>query len=229
MAAAACRLEAAIDLPLDGIAVSADVRTFHRYSMGVSTLAGIEDAGAWPEDAPGLSYYQMTEAALDELAGRGRVDAVYFTAGVPDCQVSQFLSQLVARRLTPLPHVLGLTDQGPVAPFTALRLARRRIETGEAERAAVLVLEHRMFPSAVDLGRDAADRAVLLVLGTGPGRPVESVQITAGLEPRQGSALVAPAAVWAALAEAPESEPVRLTGHDPGTGLAGEAVFGADI
>ncbi|THV30228.1 hypothetical protein [Glycomyces paridis] len=256
MTAPVCRLEAVIDLPLDGIAISADVRTFHRYSMGASSLAAhrVNEGAEWPEDAPGVSYYQMTEAALAELGGRGRVDAFSFATSVPDAQVSHFLSQLVARAIDPLPHVLGVTDQGVAAPFTALRLARRRIALGLAARAAVLVLEHRMFPAAVDLGRRPVDRAVLLVLGTGEGRPFESVAVASGRPDARGAAregervitstyrsdaapgefpdatVVEPTAgtaVWAELARDGGAGPVRVAEYDPLVGYRAEAVFGA--
>lgn len=243
MGTAACRLEAAIDLPVGGIEISADVRTFHRYSMGVSTLAGIAH-GDWPEDAPGVSYYQMTELALAALAEREPVGAFYFAASTPDCQVSHFLSQLVAREIRPLPHVLGITDQGIVAPFTALRLARGRIASGAVRRAALLVLEHRMVPAGIDLGRPTVDRAVLLVLGTGTGRPLESVAVVNGREALDGDrrvitsthrawpgATVVPptsgTAAWAELARTESGGPVRIAEHDPFVDYSGEAVFGA--
>ncbi|WP_103502423.1 hypothetical protein [Streptomyces sp. SM14] len=146
-------------------------------------LAGAELDFAWLESAPAVSYHDMAEAvgrALgpETLAG---IDLVVVAMTVADCRHASMAGALLGGLTDNDALVLGVSEQGAAAPFTALRIATGQLAAGSRDRALVVVMEQSTLPPCPVAGvRPTRDAAVAMILetGPGPGARVGTPQIT---------------------------------------------------
>ncbi|MHC0433716.1 hypothetical protein ACX6XY_26625 [Streptomyces sp. O3] len=134
-----------------------------------------------PDDAVG--YQEMVRAAARSL-GPGTLaglDLIVLAMGVPDWRHETMPGSVLAHLTGTDPLVLGVSEQGPAAPFTALRIAASRLATGRSRRALVLALEQPTLPPCPVGGqRPGAASAVALLLAAdaGPGPRLGPVRIS---------------------------------------------------
>ncbi|MFI5532070.1 hypothetical protein ACIA8O_26405 [Kitasatospora sp. NPDC051853] len=109
----------------------------------------------------GHGYGEMGEALLADLAlpEDRPADLLLLAFDVPDVQPGLANTLRPARDCPGRPMAFAIGDQGPLSPFTALRIADRYARTGACERALVLLLEqpalHHVPPGPVDLPEHA--------------------------------------------------------------------------
>ncbi len=127
------------------------------------------------------SYSAMSTAVI---APDEQLDLVVIAHAVPDCDTRLSLGGLLSgdSRL-----VLAVSDQGRVAPFTALRIAQSYAASGEFGRVAVLAMDQSSVPyedpELVALSADT-DHAVALFLSSAGSIGMPSlVHITAVTDP----------------------------------------------
>lgn len=130
-------------------------------------------AGAAPPprgcDGPGRSFAAMAAALLDRLPGAAGAELVVLAHVTPDLDPRDSVAGALA---APGRLVFAVSDQGRLAPFTALRIAAA---FPDRRRAVVIALDQARVPyadpdlSALD---DRSDHAVALRpdLGFGPVR-----------------------------------------------------------
>lgn len=160
-----------------------------------------------------VSYMYMASELLGELGQLlGEVDLVVLAYATPEIDTRDFVGCFLADAVPGGPLVFSLSDQGPTAPFTALRLAGDYLEDRAGRRALVLALDQHTIPW------DVPDRAALptcnaavavVVDRTGPGPDAGGHGAGAATQVRQ-RASVAPEDVGAAIEEALASARLRF-------------------
>jgi hypothetical protein len=137
-------------------AAPADYSALHR-SLG--DLTGLYGADYRPDllDPDRLvSYKYMASELLGELGPLlGEVDLVILAYATPEIDTRDFVGCFLADAVPGGPLVFSISDQGPTAPFTALRLAGDYLEDCAGRRALVLALDQHTIPW------DVPDRAAL--------------------------------------------------------------------
>ncbi len=137
-------------------AAPADFSALHR-SLG--DLSGLYGATYRPDllDPDCLvSYKYMASELLRELGTLlGEVDLVVLAYATPEIDTRDFVGCFLADAVPGGPLVFSISDQGPTAPFMALRLAGDYLEDRAGQRALVLALDQHTIPWEVP------DRAVL--------------------------------------------------------------------
>ncbi|MET9566630.1 hypothetical protein [Streptomyces tauricus] len=171
--AGAPRLERALTLTLP--AHTADLPAPGTTALDTARAHWEEIAGralpGWLPNDP-VGYHEMAHAvgrALGpaELSG---VDLIVLAMGVPDWRHETMPGAVLAGMTHSDPLVLGVAEQGPTAPFTALRIAASRLATGRCRRALVVLMEQPTLPPCPVGGeRPGTASAVALLLATGPG------------------------------------------------------------
>jgi hypothetical protein len=175
-------LERIESLPVADIKIPDSVRRYHQESLTRSVYEGQDADGAfaWPEHAPGVSYFHMAGLALDTLAPDVDFDLVVLATATPDCQITHFSGPRFDETLPGHPGVIGIGDQGAAGPFTAVRLAWNHIRHGLVDRAIVLAMEQALLPVTNDHLWAPRDCAVVLVLSRRSGLRLTAGSITRG-------------------------------------------------
>ncbi|TDD20272.1 hypothetical protein [Nonomuraea diastatica] len=89
------------------------------------------------------SYAEMAEAMVPELGPLpAPVDVLALASAVPDADLIRSPASLLAELLPGDPFPLGVTDQGVVAPFTALKILR----TYGASNCLLMVMDQQSLP-----------------------------------------------------------------------------------
>ncbi|MEU0519635.1 hypothetical protein [Streptosporangium sp. NPDC006007] len=112
------------------------------------------------------SYAEMAGEILSAMAPLpGPVGLVAVATATPDADMLQSPTALLAHAVPGAPLPLGVTDQGVVAPFTALRLIGEFAGTGHA---LLVIMDQRSLPYETGAAeRPAEDCAVAVLLGGG--------------------------------------------------------------
>lgn len=159
---------------------------------------------SWQTGKPFVTYHDMAQRVFDSLDLSG-VDLVVVVDATPDCRHQSLPACLLSYLMGTDPLIVGITDQGPTAPFTALRVAYDRVRSGSAGKALVLVLEQSTLPPEDDSPAPVGDTAVALLLTAGGALPISRPQVardagawTGGLSAQPGYGCAGP---WVALAE----------------------------
>jgi hypothetical protein len=124
----------------------------------------------------GQSHEQMALALIERVLPEGeQVDLLVLTHVTFDVMPARSSSVHLSHLCSGGPMTFAITDQGAVAPFTALRLIRQYAGTGEARRALLIVLEQAWLPydpgTAVVLPTGHA--GVALLFGDGDAQSIE--------------------------------------------------------
>lgn len=216
---AAPRLSSALTLNFTREDRATEPNAMWAYKRHWNFLTGGELDYGWLESAPAVSYHDMA-AGVGRALGPdtlAEVDLIVFAMTVADCRHASMAGALLAGMTDNDAHVLGVSEQGVAAPFTALRIATGQLASGARRRALVVVAEQSTLPPCPVAGtRPERDAAVALVLdaGPGPGARVGTPQLTVD----RGAA---DPATDAAAPPADPAAPVRTVVAGPG--LAGLA------
>lgn len=128
-------------------AAPADHSALHRGLADLSDLYGarFRPERLDPDDL--VSYTYMASELLGELRPRlGDVDLVVLAYAAPEIDTRDFVGCFLSDAVPGGPLVFSVTDQGPTAPFTALRLAGDYLEDRAGRRALVLALDQSTIP-----------------------------------------------------------------------------------
>ncbi|NJQ08186.1 hypothetical protein HCN56_22030, partial [Streptomyces lonarensis] len=170
--AAAPRLSSALTLHFTREDRGTEPDDMWAYKRHWNFLSGRELDHGWLESAPAVSYHDMAGAVGRALGPEAlaEVDLIVFAMTVADCRHASMAGALLAGMTDNDAHVLGVSEQGVAAPFTALRIATGQLASGARRRALVVVAEQSTLPPCPVAGtRPARDAAVALVLDAGPG------------------------------------------------------------
>lgn len=136
----------------------------------------------------GHTYGEMAAALLPAVVAPDEpVDVLVLTFAVHDVRPGQSTATYLSSLCPGEPTGFAVCDQGPLAPFTALRLLQEYARTGTAGRALLVVAEqavlHYRPPAPAPLPQRHAAVAMLFDR-TGPGR-LAGVRQRAGLSPAE--------------------------------------------
>src|SRR5581483_9031662 len=99
------------------------------------------DASSDDRDWTGWSYSEMATALIQRaVPAHESVDLLVLAYAIPDINPGRNMAALLSGRCPGKPLAFGLTDQGVVAPFTALRLIREYARTAGLHRALLLIV-----------------------------------------------------------------------------------------
>jgi hypothetical protein len=186
------------------------------------------------------TFTTMVDGMLPDLIGDGSpVGLAVLAHSTPDGEPN-WPACYLNRHLPGHPFAFAVADQGPVAPFTALRAAAAYVRAGDLKRAMVIALDQDTMLCAPGLAEPpAVNRAVALVFDERGSLGDLSVEVSpaasagptapaASAGPTAPAASAAPAtAAWAALSErvAAGDAEIRIDGHDAVSGAHGSAVL----
>ena len=195
-----------------------DLVDVHRFTAADST-AGPHEIGlfdtqtaaihgdldrAWQAGKPFVTYHDMVRRIAGETDLSG-VDLVVVVDASPDCRHQSLPACLLSELMGTDPLIIGITDQGPTAPFTALRIAHDRLRAGLSGKALVLVMEQSTLPPEDGSPAPHGDTAVAMLLRPGGALPISRPQVapittawTGGLAVEPGYVCAGP---WVALAD----------------------------
>lgn len=125
-----------------------------------------ERVGPWRAD--GTTYAEMAAAMLTEL-GEPDVDLVILATAAPDLDPWRSAATYANHALCERPLLFAVTEQGPAATYTALRLAGDLASRHGLTNALVLAMDQATLPYPVPAGALTGDEAVALVLDRGSG------------------------------------------------------------
>jgi hypothetical protein len=123
-------------------------------------------AGQWQAD--GTTYAEMAAAMLTDL-GAPDVDLVVLATAAPDLDPWRSAATYVNHALCERPLLFRVTEQGPAATYTALRLAGDLAGRHGLRTVLVLAMDQATLPYPVLKDELSGDAAVALVLGRGSG------------------------------------------------------------
>ncbi|MQY14766.1 hypothetical protein SRB5_49420 [Streptomyces sp. RB5] len=147
------------------------------HALDLEVLYGPHKNLDWLELGERVSYADLAEAVAGQLGDDSGVDMLVTVTALPDCQARLLPGALLAIRLGGMPLVLGVNDQGAAGPFTALRLAANHLASGRFRRAAVVLMEQSTHPPEASYTPPPRAGAVVLVLGTDAGRPMDGLSV----------------------------------------------------
>lgn len=128
-------------------AAPADHSALHRGLADLSSLYGARFRPDLLDPDDLVSYTYMASELLGELRPRlGEVDLVVLAYATPEIDTRDFVGCFLADAVPGSPLVFSVSDQGPTAPFTALRLAGDYLEDRAGRRALVLALDQCTIP-----------------------------------------------------------------------------------
>ncbi|PRX70537.1 hypothetical protein B0I32_101632 [Nonomuraea fuscirosea] len=113
------------------------------------------------------SYGEMAARALEGCgAGSGHIDVIILAYANTEFFVPEGAGSFLAEEFPSAKMVYAVTEQGKLAPFTALKLAQCHLQEEECERAAVVAIEQRAVPLVDDhdAGRPEVDAAAAILL-----------------------------------------------------------------
>lgn len=178
-------MERIVPLQLELIEVPDLLFAFHRESLLRGSYRNHVTAAdaVWPEDALGVSYFQMARLALEVLAPDRDFDLVVFVTATPDCQLTHYAGPLFNEQLPGSPGIMGIGDNGVAGPFTALRLASNHLRHGLVDRVLILTMEQAMLPILPGQLRVPNDSAVAMIVSRRSGLRIDSLAIERTLRP----------------------------------------------
>ncbi|GIE32327.1 hypothetical protein Ait01nite_053720 [Actinoplanes italicus] len=113
------------------------------------------------------SYGEMAATALEGCgAGSEHIDVIVLAYANTEFFVPKGASSFLSEEFPSAKLVYAVTDQGKLAPFTALKLAHCHLHEEECERAAVVAIEQRAVPLVGDhvSGKPEVDAAAAILL-----------------------------------------------------------------
>ncbi|AVH96791.1 hypothetical protein GCM10010497_55280 [Streptomyces cinereoruber] len=119
------------------------------------------------DTAVGNTFEHMGAELLAELGEQPETDLVVLAYSTPDFLPTLLTAPTLTERLPGRPLLLGVADQGPSAPFSALALARNYARRHGFRRVLVLAFDQHVMPYDVPGSGPrglAGDGAVALVL-----------------------------------------------------------------
>ncbi|MCX4744499.1 hypothetical protein OG455_03015 [Kitasatospora sp. NBC_01287] len=126
--------------------------------------------GQLPDEAAlaagrGQSYGEMAEALVRELVPDDRpVDLLILVFGSPDVQPGRAAAVHLSRHCPGGPLAFALGDQGTAGAFSALRIAREYVRSGDCRRALVVVAEQAELHYPLTAGAPWPDRHAVVGL-----------------------------------------------------------------
>ncbi|GAA4435740.1 hypothetical protein ACFQV2_21980 [Actinokineospora soli] len=168
-----------------------DLVSVHRFTAADST-SGPHEIGlfdtqtaaihgpldpAWQAGKPFVTFHDMARRVHAEVDLTG-VDLVVVVDASPDCRHQSLPACHLSDLMGSDPLIIGITDQGPTAPFTALRVAYDRVAAGRSGAALVLVLEQSTLPPEDGSPAPDGDTAVALLVRPGGQLPISRPRIT---------------------------------------------------
>ena len=217
-------------------------RPYDAYMLGLlEDLAGLYDL---PFDRAAFArrhratFTTMVAGLLDELIGDGEpVGLVVLAHGTPDGEPN-WPACFLTSKLPGEPLGFAVADQGPVAPFTALRIAATYVRAGDLRRAIVIVLDQDTVlydPALADRATlPTENRAVALVFDERGELGELSIEVSAEVSTVDGLGRSADSpctADWAAVADSLDrwrsagAQQILIAGHDPVSGAEGRCVL----
>ena len=149
-------------------------RAYRERYADVLELYGMRPETAGEPRQRRNSFTDMALAAVSWLSPADRcVDLVIIAHATPDAEPG-FVACTLSERLAEGTLVFAISDQGPAAQFTALRVADAYVRTGAHRRCLVLLLDQKTVAGPVppapgaDPLRDSAVALVLDDTGDGP-------------------------------------------------------------
>lgn len=142
------------------------------------------------------SFSQMSADMIELLRDQGDPGLIVIAHATPDSDPSISIAGYLQHRLGGDPLVFAISDQGRVAPFTALRIAQDWARNGACRATAVIAADQATLAYADPaLGHldTAADHAVGLLLTTDGTVPLLAVRQLPATAPSQVGAVVADA------------------------------------
>ncbi len=167
-----------------------------------------------------ISFTEMADRLVRGLEVAGPVDLIVLAHATPDADPRRVTVCYLNEQLPGDPLAFAVSDQGPVAPFTAMRLLQTYSGDFPGCRALLLVLEQTTLPYEVTGARypvPAHDVGVAMLL-----EPAGTDGVVVHQQPD-----VAPEAAGALLRELVPTEAVLVTG--PGLAGAGSAIPVRDL
>ncbi|MFJ8039302.1 hypothetical protein ACIRBX_02155 [Kitasatospora sp. NPDC096147] len=160
------RISRAVHRRFDGRSAASLDPDLRRFAADQARPYGLALREDLLSEGVGHTYAEMGEALLDDLALTGDrltedrpADLLLLAFDVPDVQPGLANTLRLSRACPGQPLAFAIGDQGPLSPFTALRIADRYARTGACERALVLLLEqpalHYRPPGPVELPEHA--------------------------------------------------------------------------
>lgn len=163
----------------------------------------------------GQTYGEMAAELLPRVVRPDEpVDVLVLAFGVHDVRPGRAAATYLSSVCPGEPNAFAVCDQGPLSPYTALRLVESYVATGTAGRGVLVVAEQSTlhYPPAGDAVLPDRHAAVLLLFDTGgPGR-------LAGIRQHAGLSTVDSVLAVEVAALAGDRDDVTLI---PGAGLAG--------
>jgi hypothetical protein len=186
-----------IPLPLAGIVsrAFAALRPYDADMLGFfGDLAGLYGLPYDRAEFAGrarITFTDMVSGLAGDLDGGGApVGLLVLAHSTPDGEPNWPACYLTSV-LPGEPFGFAVADQGPVAPFTALRIAAAYLRADGARRAIVVVLDQTAVlgdPGVAGAPVPTQNRAVALVLDAGGHQGELSVRVSAGVEPHDAAA-----------------------------------------
>ncbi|MGH3414827.1 MAG: hypothetical protein ACRDSS_00010 [Actinocrinis sp.] len=137
-------------------------------AMSEALLDGWAAASAGLDTAPGFDAAPGFHAASELEAAPG-FDTVLLAYRTPDLYYSEVAGCYLSDRLPGAPVPCSVAEQGPGAPFTALRIADAMWRLGELERGALFAYDQNGAAWDADEARQSRpDAAALIELGGAP-------------------------------------------------------------
>lgn len=136
------------------------------YLNDLADVHGLDSSAVLPA-VTSRSYGEMASRALEGCgAGADRIDVIILAYANTEFFVPEGAGSFLAEEFPSAKMVYAITEQGNMAPFTALKLAQCHLHEEEYERAAVVAIEQRAVPLVDDhdAGRPDADAAAAILL-----------------------------------------------------------------
>jgi 4-hydroxymandelate oxidase len=138
------------------------------YFADLSGGFGVAYTGGASWQASGSAYPDMVAALLADL-GSEPFDVVVLAASVPDLDPWRSAATRLTDALPGSPLLFAVSDQGPAATFTAVRLAGEYANRHGFHRALVLAMDQSQLPYDTGDAVLGGDTAIALVLERSAG------------------------------------------------------------
>ncbi|HEY0167509.1 MAG TPA: hypothetical protein VGB75_10755 [Jatrophihabitans sp.] len=156
---------AAVDVYLSDL-----VRGFPPHLPHTSTLT--EDSAAPPltmSPSQGHSYGEMAQTLIGAVTSADQpVDLLVLAFSIHDMQPGRATATYLSHVCPGNPMSFAICDQGSVAAYSGLRIARDYPASTERSRSLVIVVEQAALPYDVSTALPAQHRGVALLLENGP-------------------------------------------------------------
>ncbi len=179
------------------------------------------------EQGAGHSYGEMCVPLLGELVSEERpADLLVLATDIPDARLGRATATYLSWHCPGAPLAFAVSDQGPLAAFTALHLIDGYARTGGCRRAVLLVAEQPTVYHELPVPAPIPDRAaaVGVVLEPGTARDALSVRRHTTVAEHQAAGVLC-AEVARLCGDGPEPTVLlgaRLAGMVADRGVAGD-------